>query len=174
MWILTEGLYQHSKENWRSGSEQEHDLKKQRLVTWREQHTVERIETPTRLERARALGYKAKQGHVMARVKVVRGGRTRPRYHKGRKPAKAGMVKFKPAKSLRWSAEEKAQRKFRNCEVLNSYYAGEDGVHMWFEVILLDKNHPNLANDAKVSHIVNQRKRVHRGLTSAGKISRGL
>jgi len=45
---------------------------------------------------------------------------------------------------------------------------------MWFEVILVDKNHPNIINDPKINWIVNQRKRVFRGLTSAGKIARGL
>jgi large subunit ribosomal protein L15e len=169
---LVGSLYKHIRETWKSDTSE--GIKKQRLIEWRKQHTVERIEKPTRLDRARALGYKAKQGYILARVRVVRGGRTRPRYHRGRKPSKAGMVKFTPKKSLRWIAEEKAQRKFPNCEVLNSYYVGEDGRYMWFEVILVDKNHPNIINDPKINWIVNQRKRVFRGLTSAGKIARGL
>jgi large subunit ribosomal protein L15e len=167
-------MYQHARKAWKSKSPEEESLKKQRLIGWRSKHTVERIENPTRLDRARSLGYKAKQGYVLARVKVVRGGRTRPRYHRGRKPSKAGMTKFTPAKSLRWTAEEKAQRKFPNCEVLNSYYVGEDGKYMWFEIILVDKNHPAVINDPKINWIINQRKRVFRGLTSAGKISRSL
>lgn len=169
---MSESMYHHIKNLWRSRPPEAVQIMKRRLIEWRKQHTVERIERPTRLDRARELGYKAKQGYIAARVKVRRGGRTRPRYHRGRKPAHAGMVRFKPKKSLRWTAEEKAQRKFVNCEVLNSYYAGEDGKYMWFEIILVDKNHPAIINDNKINWITNQRRRVFRGLTSAGKISR--
>ena len=49
------------------------ELMRQRLVQWRKQPTVLRIEHPTRLDRARKLGYKAKQGIVVARAKVRRG-----------------------------------------------------------------------------------------------------
>ncbi len=167
---MSESMYEHIRENWKS--ETTKGLKKERMIEWRDQHTVERIETPTRLDRARSLGYKAKQGYIMARVKTIRGGRVRPRYHRGRKPSKAGMTRYTPSKSLRWSAEEKAQKRFVNCEVLNSYYAGEDGRHMWFEVILVDKNHPAVLNDPKISWVANQRRRVSRGLTSAGRHSR--
>jgi len=100
---LVGSLYKHIRETWKSDTSE--GIKKQRLIEWRKQHTVERIEKPTRLDRARALGYKAKQGYILARVRVIRGGRTRPRYHRGRKPSKAGMVKFTPKKSLRWIAE---------------------------------------------------------------------
>lgn len=171
---MAESLYEQIKENWRGKGDESEHLKKQRLIQWRSQHTVEKIEHPTRLDRARSAGYKAKQGYVMARVKIVRGGRTRPRYHRGRKPSKAGMTEFTPSKSLRWSAEEKAQRKFPNCEVLNSYYAGEDGRYMWFEVVLVDKNHPNILNSTKTGWVSDQRRRAFRGLTSAGKSGRNL
>ncbi|MEM5773311.1 MAG: 50S ribosomal protein L15e, partial [Candidatus Aenigmatarchaeota archaeon] len=70
------------------------ELMKKRLVEWRRKHTVERIEKPSKIDVARALGYKAKPGFVVVRVKVRKGGRKRPRYHRGRKPSKAGMVHF--------------------------------------------------------------------------------
>ncbi len=171
---MAEGIYQHARQAWRTGLKTGKELVKQRMIGWREMHTVERIDTPMRLDRARSLGYKAKQGYLLARVKVIRGGRTRPRYHRGRKPSKAGMTKFTPKKSLRWSAEEKAQKRFVNCEVLNSYYVGEDGRYMWFEVILVDKNHPAIASDPKISWILDQHRRTNKGLTSAGKIERAL
>ena len=53
------------------------DLMRQRLVQWRKQPSTVRIENPTRLDKARGLGYKAKQGFVMARTKVRRGGLTK-------------------------------------------------------------------------------------------------
>ncbi len=42
------------------------ELMRERLVQWRKQPSTMRIEHPTRLDRARKLGYKAKQGFVMA------------------------------------------------------------------------------------------------------------
>jgi large subunit ribosomal protein L15e len=60
------------------------ELLRQRLIEWRKQPAITRIEKPTRLDRARKLGYKAKQGFVMARVKVRRGGlrKKRPKVSK--------------------------------------------------------------------------------------------
>ena len=71
-----------------------------RLIQWRKQHTVERIDKPTNPSRARSLGYKAKKGIVMARVRVKKGGRRRRLYGRGgRKPKKAGLVRFTPGKT---------------------------------------------------------------------------
>ena len=146
------------------------------MIEWRKQHTVERIDKPTRLDRARTLGYKAKQGYVLARVKIRKGGRRRPADRRGRKPSKAGLVHFTFGKSKQWIAEEKAQRRFPNLEVLNSYYVAEDGKRIWFEVILVDPEHPCIKNDQKLNWICKpaNRGRVFRGLTSAGKSSRSL
>jgi large subunit ribosomal protein L15e len=170
---MVRGLYQSVGKAWKRPKE----LLRPRLIEWRRQRVVERIEKPTRLDRARALGYRAKRGFVLARVRVRKGGRKRPLYgRRGRKPSKAGLVKFTPAKSLKWIAEEKAQRKFPNLNVLNSYWVGEDGVHRWFEVIMVDPSSPEIRADPKIRWIVESkhRKRVLRGLTAAGKKGRGL
>ncbi|MEM5853994.1 MAG: 50S ribosomal protein L15e [Candidatus Aenigmatarchaeota archaeon] len=152
------------------------DIVKKRMIEWRKQHTVERIEKPTKLDRARSLGYKAKPGFIVVRVKVRKGGRRRARYHRGRKPSKAGMVHFTPKQSLQAIAEQKAARKFPNLEVLNSYLVAEDGTTKFFEVIMVDPNNPHVKNDPKINWICEpqHRKRVFRGLTSAGKKARGL
>ena len=152
------------------------ELWRERLARWRRQPSVVRVERPTRPDRARALGYKAKQGFVIARVRVRKGGRRKPRPRAGRKPAGLGVKKLTPAKSLRWIAEERAARKFPNLEVLNSYYVAEDGMFKWFEVILVDPHHPAIKSDPDINWILNpaNRGRVFRGLTSAGKKSRGL
>ena len=147
-----------------------------RLIQWRKQHTVERIDKPTNPSRARSLGYKAKKGIVMARVRVKKGGRRRRLYGRGgRKPKKAGLVRFTP-KSLQWIAEERAVKRFPNMEVLNSYYAGDDGKHKWYEVIFVDPQHPAIKRDKNLKWIATpaNKKRVLRGLTSAGKKARGL
>src|SRR4030067_1177841 len=151
-------------------------LMRQRLVIWRKQHTVTRLERPTRLDRARKLGYKAKQGFVIARVRVRRGGLRKQRPRSGRRPKRMGVHKFKPAKSLRLIAEERAARKFPNMEVLNSYWVGEDGRSKWFEVILVDTNSPCIKTDKDVGWITEKQhtRRAFRSLTSAGKKVRSL
>ena len=152
------------------------ELMKKRIIEWRRQPAVIRIEKPTRLDRARALGYKAKQGFIVVRVRVRKGGRRKERPNKGRRPKRMGIYGFAPAKSLRLIAEERAARKYPNLEVLNSYYVGEDGQYKWFEVILVDPHHPAIKNDPEINWICNKshRGRVFRGLTSAGKKMRGL
>ncbi|MEM2119130.1 MAG: 50S ribosomal protein L15e [Candidatus Bathyarchaeia archaeon] len=152
------------------------ELTRRRLIEWRKQQTVTRIEKPTRLDRARRLGYKAKQGYVLARVRVRRGGMRKQRPRAGRRPKRMGVKKFKPSKSLRLIAEERAARRFPNLEVLNSYWVGEDGRSKWFEVILVDPNHPVIKGDDKINWICQKQHhgRVFRSLTSAGKKVRSL
>ena len=152
------------------------ELMRQRLIRWRRQPAIVRIEKPTRIDRARKLGYKAKQGFIMVRVRVRRGGLRKQRPRAGRRPKRMGVKKFKPAKSLRLIAEERAARKFPNLEVLNSYWVGEDGRSKWFEVVMVDPNHPAIKADKDVNWICENQhhRRVFRGLTSAGKKVRGL
>jgi large subunit ribosomal protein L15e len=149
---------------------------RQRLIEWRREPTVVRVEKPTRLDRARALGYKAKQGFVVVRVRVRKGGQRKPRPDSGRRPKRMGVYGYATWKSLRLIAEERAARKFPNLEVLNSYYVGEDGRYKWFEVIMVDPNHPVVQSDPDVNWICKpaNRGRAFRALTSAGKKMRGL
>jgi large subunit ribosomal protein L15e len=169
--------YKYIAEEWAKPEESFVDeLMRQRLIEWRRQQTVTRIERPTRLDRARKLGYKAKQGFVIARTRVRRGGMRKQRPRSGRRPKRMGVKKFKPAKSLRLIAEERTAKKFPNLEVLNSYWVGEDGRHKWFEVIMLDPNHPVIKTDKDINWITQKqhRNRALRSLTSAGKKVRSL
>ncbi|MFQ6073707.1 MAG: 50S ribosomal protein L15e [Candidatus Bathyarchaeia archaeon] len=152
------------------------EIMKQRAIEWRRQPTIVRVERPTRLDRARKLGYKAKQGFVVVRVRVRRGWLKRPRPKAGRRPKRMGVTKIKLAKSLRLVAEERAARKFPNLEVLNSYWVWEDGRHKWYEIIMVDPHHPVIRSDENINWICEDvhRGRVFRGLTSAGKKMRGL
>ncbi|MEM0179033.1 MAG: 50S ribosomal protein L15e, partial [Fervidicoccaceae archaeon] len=149
---------------------------RERMIRWRRQVKVIRISKPTRLDRARALGYKAKQGIIVVRVRVRKGGQRRPRPNKGRRPKRYGVYGYAVAKSLRLIAEERAAKKYPNMEVLNSYYVGEDGQSKWYEVILVDPNHPSIKNDPQLKWIAepSNRGRAFRALTSAGKKMRGL
>ena len=77
------------------------------------------------------------------------------------------------SKSYQQIAEERANEKYKNCEVLNSYFVGEDGIYRWYEIILLDRTHPAITADPVFRSIVSKG-RAQRGITSAGKKSRGL
>lgn len=152
------------------------ELMRQRLIKWRRQSAIVRIEKPTRIDRARRLGYKAKQGFVIARVRVRRGGLRKKRPKAGRRPKRMGVKKYKPAKSMRLIGEERTGKKFPNLEVLNSYWVAEDGRSKWFEIVMVDPHHPAIKADKEVNWIAQKQhhKRVFRGLTSAGKKIRGL
>jgi large subunit ribosomal protein L15e len=152
------------------------DLNRQRLIQWRKQPVTLRIEHPTRLDKARKLGFKAKQGFVVARTRVRRGGLRKLRPRSGRRPKRMGVNKFKPGKSIRLIAEERAAKKFPNMEVLNSYWVGEDGRHKWFEIILVDPKCPSILSDKDIGWIAEKQhtSRVFRSMTSAGKNVRGL
>jgi large subunit ribosomal protein L15e len=154
------------------GAERRHD----RLLTWRREHTVTRLEHPTRLDRARAVGFRAKGGYIVVRVRVRRGGQRKRAIIAGRRPKHKGILQMTLAKSLRRIAEERAQKHYPNLEVLNSYWVGEDGKQKFFEIILVDPDHPEIRSDPKIAWIgaPAQSGRVFRGLTSAGKEGRGL
>lgn len=174
---MAQSMYHYIAQLWKRPFEGEmKELMKQRLMEWRRQPVIVRIEKPTRLDRARKLGYKAKAGFVIARIRVRKGGLRKPRPNKGRRPKRMGVYGFSPAKSLRLIAEERVARKFPNLEVLNSYYVGEDGLYKWYEVILVDPHHPAICNDPDIGWICEKQHkgRVFRGLTSSGKKMRGL
>jgi len=149
---------------------------RKRLIEWRRGPTVVRVERPTRLDRARALGYKAKQGFILVRVKVRRGSMRRPRPKMGRRQKRMGYTKLTARKNLQFIAEERATRRFPNLNVLNSYFIGKDGRYKYYEVILVDPHHPVIQNDKNINWIAEKehKGRVFRGLTSAGKKTRGL
>ncbi len=174
---MAKSAYHYIAEAWKRPYDGDHgDLMKQRLMEWRREPAIVRIEKPTRLDRARNLGYKAKQGVIVVRVRIRKGGRRKPRPNKGRRPKRMGVYGFAPAKSLRLIAEERAQRKYPNLVVLNSYYVGEDGLHKWYEIILVDPNHPAIKNDPELKWVTTgkHKGRPFRGLTSAGRKMRGL
>ncbi|MFH1358344.1 MAG: 50S ribosomal protein L15e [archaeon] len=169
---MVKGLYSHLREAWKKP-----DIKRVRelMIDWRKDNAVKKIDRPTRLDRARSLGYKAKKGFVLARVRVIRGGRQRPRTNKGRR-SKRHTIRKVVKMNYRWISEQRAQKKFENLEVLNSYMLAKDGKHYFYEVILVDPQRPEIKKDKKMKWITSpkNKKRVLRGLTSAGKKSRGL
>jgi len=167
--------YKYISDLWRGGGEHK-ELMRLRAIKWRKEPSILRVDKPTRLDRARSLGYRAKQGFVVIRVRVRRSGFRRSRPRSGRRQKRMGVSKLKIAKSVRLIAEERAARRYPNLEILNSYWVWEDGRYKWYEVIAVDPNHPTIESDEKINWISSpsQRGRVFRGLTSAGKKIRGL
>merc|ERR1712169_175023 len=120
-----------------------------RVRCWelRQLNVIHRASRPSRPDKARRLGYKAKQGYVIYRVRVRRGGRKRP-VPKGAtygKPTNQGVNQLKYQRSLKSTAEERVGRRCANLRVLNSYWINQVHKH-----------------------------RESRGLTATGKKSRGL
>jgi len=142
-------------------------------IAWRRGNAITRVEKPLRLDRARALGYKAKPGFVVVRVKLMGGGRRRAAIKAGRR-TKRMSNKLVLKMNYQAVAEQRAARKYRNLEVLNSYWIGEDGIYYFYEVILIDPSHPQIRNDPNFSWVCNVKGRAFRGLTRAGRKGRGL
>ncbi|MEK6880211.1 MAG: 50S ribosomal protein L15e [Nanoarchaeota archaeon] len=169
---MSKGMYHYIREAWKKP---DMELLRQRMIQWRSSNTIVKVDKPLRLDKARALGYKDKKGFIIARVRVIRGGHRRSRPKKARR-SKRLTIRKTLHMNYQWIAEQRAGKKFSNLEVLNSYNIGKDGVHYFFEVILVDPQMPEIQNDKTISWISNpaNKRRVFRGLTSAAKKSRGL
>lgn len=171
------GFYHYIEDAWKNPDKTYvSDLMWERLIEWRKEENFLHIERPTRLDRARKLGYKAKQGVVMVRGRVRRGGLRKRQIRKGRRAKRKGMNKITMEKNLQRICEERAAKRYPNLEVLNSYWVGDDGKHVWYEIIMVDKHHPVIKSDPNLSWMgESQHKgRVYRGLTGAGTRGRGL
>lgn len=145
-------MYASLRREWRSRDDRREALRKERLMRWRRQGAVVRVPKPLRLDRARALGYRAKQGYVVVRVRVRRGGFSKPRPRSGRRQKALGVVKHKVNVSTKREAVGRASRRFPNLDPLGAYWLAEDGMNMWFDVLMIDR-----------SIVKEKRKRVGKG-----------
>jgi|GEM_PF-78285 len=137
-----------------------------KVMNWRKGDAIVRVERPSNIARARTLGYKAKQGYAVVRVRIDKGRRTRIKPMGGRKH-KNNYRFVQPGMSHQAIAEQRVNRVYKNMEVLNSYWVGEDGMFKYFEVLLADASKPSV----NISSVIRTGK-AFRGLTSAGN-SRG-
>jgi len=119
-------------------------LMRKRLVEWRKESAVVRVDKPLRLDRARMLGYRDKQGFVVLRVRVRRGGFSKPRPRSGRRQKALGVVKHKVNVSMKDEALSRASKKYPNLKPLGAYPLAADSLYKWFEVIMVDYNHPSV------------------------------
>ena len=123
---------------------------RQRAVVWRNQNAVTRVEKPSRIARARRLGYKAKQGIIVIRMRVGTGGMRKQRPRGGRRPKHLGVTKIKADVSMKQVAERRVLERYPNMKLLGSYFLYKDGMHYWFEIILADPSHPRIAKDKEI------------------------
>ena len=166
------GFYHFIKQAWKKPDK---TILRERMIEWRNSPNFARVEKPLRLDKARALGYKAKNGFVVVRAKLVRGGHKRPRPVRKRR-SKRMHTRKNLTMNYKWIAEQRVARKYPNLEVLNSYLIGKDGVHYFFEVICVDPEVPEIKSDKNLAWITSgkNRGRVMRGLTSSAKKARGF
>ena len=123
---------------------------RERVVGWRKQNAITRIEKPSRPQRARRLGYKAKQGIIVVRMRVGTGGMRKQRPTGGRRPKHLGVLRIKADDNMQKVAERRVLERFPNLKLLGSYFIYKDGMHYWYEVILADPAHPRIIQDKEL------------------------
>ena len=169
------GYLKYVRKLWTKPKQNMPEMWRERLLKWRREPVTVRVDKPTRPDRARSLGYKAKKGIIVVRQRVNRGGRMREKFKAGRRSKARRRLKIVNI-NYQQVAEQRAQKKYVNCEVLNSYWVSEDGKFVWYEIILVDRDSPDVMADKQLKFVATpgHKGRVFRGLTSAGKKSRGL
>ncbi len=171
---FTQALRETFQREYKGAKDANYDYRaiyRQRLIEFRKpDEAVVRLEKPTNLARARSLGYKAKQGIIVVRSRVRRGSGLH------RRPKRMGVNKLTRRIPIQTIAEQRAASKYPNCEVLNSYWVGEDGKNKYYEVILVDVAHPGIKSDRDLGWLCepHHANRVDRGLTGSGKKARGM
>lgn len=166
--MMLMGAYKYIQETMQKEYKAGDDVLRGKVRSWRRGPSMAKVERPANLARARRLGYKAKQGYVIVRVRMEKGRRRRQTPMGGRKP-RHNYLYVQPGHSHQSIAEQKANRRYRNMEVLNSYWVGEDGNYKFFEVILAEPGRKSVKTNS-----VSRKGKAFRGLTSQGKKARGL
>ena len=123
---------------------------RERAIIWRKEDAITRIERPSRLLRAKRLGYKAKQGIIVVRMRVGTGGMRRQRPRGGRRPKHLGVTRIKADDSMKTVAQRRVLERYPNMKLLGSYFLYKDGKHYWYEVILADPSHPRIVKDKEL------------------------
>ena len=150
-----------------------------RIRAWeyRQLPKMVRLSHPSNPVKARALGYKAKQGYVVVRIRTRKHSMKRDAV-KGklhRKPKNTGVY-VKNDRSTQTIAETRVCKEHPNLRILGSYWVAEDGTYKFFEVLLADPFHNAIRNDGKMNWICEgkHKRKDAQGLTSSGRKSRGL
>ena len=123
---------------------------REKATIWRKQNAITRVAKPSRIVRARRLGYKAKQGIIVVRMRVGTGGMRKQRPRGGRRPKHLGVTRIKADVSMKYVAERRVLERYRNMKLLGSYFLYKDGMHYWYEVILADPSHKRIIKDTEI------------------------
>ena len=102
---------------------------RQRALLWRRQNAITRVDKPSRITRAKRLGYKAKQGIIVVRMRVGTGGMRKQRPRGGRRPKHLGVTRIKADVSMKQVAERRVLERYPNMKLLGSYFLYKDGKH---------------------------------------------
>lgn len=156
-YLVIDMPYKIIQENFQKSYIERSEEYRARLIVWRSEPAIVRLEKPTNPARARSLGYRAKQGVFIVRVRVGKGNRVRRNPKAGRKSGKNYRY-VSPGLSLQKIAEQRANRKHTNAEVIGSYWVGGDGNYKYYEVILADRS----VKDEYLKKIVARKGRAYR------------
>ena len=121
-----------------------------KALLWKKQTAITRVQRPNRIQKARRLGYKAKQGIVVVRARVGTGGMRKKRPVAGRRQKHLGVTRIKADDSMQKVAVRRVLERYPNMRTLGSYFLYKDGMHYWFEVILVDVSHPSIYKDKEM------------------------
>ena len=162
---------------WKGVKDENYDyatVMRQRGLEYRkEEVAVVKVEHPTNLPNARSVGYKAKQGIFVVRVRVRKGTGLHHRPKNKRRPKRQGQAKLSRKISTQGMAEQKASKRFENAEALGSYKVAEDGQWHYFEVVMADREASTIVNDKNLSYLAHgHRGRAERGKTFAGRANK--
>jgi large subunit ribosomal protein L15e len=157
---------------WKGISDDNYDyalIMRKRGIEYRnDERAVVKVDHPTNLPSARSVGYKAKQGIFVVRVRVRKGTGTHHRPKNKRRPKRQGQAKLSRRLSTRAMAEQKASKHFENAEAIGSYKVAEDGKWHYFEVVMADRTASTVVNDKNLAYLVHgHRGRAERGKTFA-------
>ena len=156
------GIYKYIRKAWQEPTDADKAIWKARLIQWRTENASMRIAYPTRLDRARAIGYRSKEGVILVRQRVSRGTHKREDRSGGRHSSNS-QRRMTLQLNYQVIAERRANDGFPNCEVLNSYFVAKDGKHAWYEVVLVDRSNPTVLADSRLAGVAHQRGRAYRG-----------
>ena len=147
-------MYSQISKTWQGIFHEKAGVIRARAVQLRKEPAMLRVERPWRLDRARSLGYKAKEGVIVVRIRVSRGGMRKKRPTSGRRPKHMGVLKIKSEVSSQTVAERRVSERFPNMKVLGSYPVWEDGKFAWFECVLIDPLSPSIKKDYNYRRIL--------------------
>ncbi|MBI2127390.1 MAG: 50S ribosomal protein L15e [Thaumarchaeota archaeon] len=140
-------MYRHIEETWQKVTKENYGDIRARAISWRKDRAIIRVDKPSKLQRARALGYKAKKGFAVVRVRVGRGGMRRKRPVSGRRPKHLGVTRMRADVSMQQVAGRRAIEKYPNLKFLGSYFVHKDGKYLWYEVVMVDPLSAAVASD---------------------------